>query len=1055
AWEGRRTSQAKRWVEAGITAARAANATDRLARLLSLGATIANLGGEHERARAYSQEAAILRPTAEPDEDPVAPGGRIVTALTGDLRAAGPAELRFTHEYEVIANAFEPLLTWDSRGAMVPLLAVAWETYESGREFVFTLRDGVWMHDGSEMAADSVKFSFERAARESGRSLPAAIAAIKGVDAFVEGTADDIAGVDAISRYELRIRLTEPLPIYPALLTDPRTSIATNAVDGLALTAGTGPFVIRSIEQHSALLERNESYWGDAPLVDAIEFRVVPRSSDRAAGVRSGEYDLVGGLEPDDLDALLQTRPVRTSFVEAPIKSTNFLLFNASSAVAKAPGFARALTGVVRVHDLVRGTLGRFAQPAEGLLPPGILGHDPGRRRATLAVADAAQILAYAGLGKQVRLRASISPSVQSRYGPMLDALFAEWAPLGIEVSVETSTLADHVRSFEEATDLDFTLQEWEADYDDPDTFTYALFHSQGGYFARYYSSPELDQLIDQARAEPRAVTREGIYRRIEEHLLDTGLFLPLFHRVDYRVASASVRRLSLESAPPFVGYSRIGKTAAATSSTARPGRVTLHIPLPSDFDSIDPREVTSVAAIEPSLAVFETLVRPNAEAHVVPWLASDFRLEDRGRRYAFRLRDDVRFHDGRRLTARDVRFSFERLLRSKGDYDQLLFPVKGAELYAAGRAAELEGFHIRSASEFEIELERPLSILPALLTCGAAAIVPEGTTRASGTWQSGCVGTGPFRVAYAGSSGRLELEANPYYWRRGYPRSERLAFTAENDSSARAAAFREGRYSVGWLLARADEDALLHEPEIAARGLRVPEIATTMLVLNAKKGPLADELTRRRFASALEVEAFVRRVEGPGAVTAHSLIPPGLLGHDPQTAAEVQTLFEEASAPVKLTVSLTPPLRTAWGSEFVRWLADRGFKARIVTETYAEHEEAVGAGAVDVAATGWNFDYPDADSIVYGALHSSGRFGREFVASAEIDRLADLGRTETDPEARRAIYREVEQIVARRAHAIPLYYQRRWFFPGPAVDGVELNLFQPYLSYEKLFVRE
>jgi ABC-type transport system substrate-binding protein len=224
--------------------------------------------------------------------------------------------------------------------------------------------------------------------------------------------------------------------------------------------------------------------------------------------------------------------------------------------------------------------------------------------------------------------------------------------------------------------------------------------------------------------------------------------------------------------------------------------------------------------------------------------------------------------------------------------------------------------------------------------------------------------------------------------------------------------------------------------------------------VLNSTRGPLSDETTRRQLASALDVEAFVRRVEGPGVVPAHGLIPPGLLGHEPPSS-EVRTVYEAPSGRVDLTVSLTPPLRTAWGADLVEWLGERGFRVRIVNDTYAEHEAAVAAGAVDVTATGWNFDYPDADSIVYGALHSSGRYGREFVSSAEIDRLAEFGRTETDPEARRAIYREVEEIVARRAHAVPLYHARRWFFARPELQGVELNLFQPYLSYEKLFARE
>lgn len=1054
AWEGRRTEQARRWVEAGLVAARAASATEPLARLLALGATIANLGGEHERARAYLEEAAALGPA--PDRvDEVPRGGRLGVALVSELRACHPAEARFVHEFEVLANAFEPLLTWDTRGGLEPLLAEAWEAAPDGREFLFTLRDGVRFHDGRTLTADEVRASFERATRLVRHALPAALAAVAGAERFADGAAERIEGLEVVSERQLRIRLEDPLPIYPALLTDIRAAVACEPAAGDEYPSGTGPFVLRKFETGGALLERNDDYWREPARLDALEFHVVPQSAERAAGVRAGEIDVAGGFEPADLDALLSVRPARTSFVEAARKSTCFVLFNQSRPISNAPGAARALTEVVRVHDLVRGTLGRFAHPAEGLLPPGILGHDPARRREPLAREAAAEALRQSGIAMPVALRASISPVVQARFGAVLEALFGEWAELGVTVSVETPTLAAHTASWEAAADFDFTLQEWEADYDDPDNFTYALFHSKGGLFRDFYCSPELDRLIEQARGESKPATREGLYRKIEEHLLATGLFLPLYHGVEYRVASAPVRRMTLEGAPPFVSYARMGKVEpAGADAVARPGRVAIHVPVPSDFSSIDPCAVSSVGAIEASLTVFETLVRPNAHAQIVPWLAADFRLEARGRRYWFALRDDVHFHDGRRLTVRDVRYSFERLLRSGGDYDQLLLPIRGAKAFRDGEANEIDGFRILSSSEFALDLDRPLSILPALLTCGPTAIVPEGTETASGTWRTGCAGTGPFRVVRAVASGHVELEANPQYWRPGLPRTERLSFTGENESSARRAGFEAGRFSIGWMMARADEQALLHDAEHAGHGLRIPEIATTVLLLNATRGPLADEATRHRLIAAFDRDAFVRQVEGQDALVAHGLIPPGLLGHEPHAITHPPAADGQATLPVELAITMTPPLRTAWGTELLRWLARLGIRAKIVNETYAEYEEAVGDGTVDVVAVGWNFDYPDADSIVHGAMHSSGRYGSRFVANAEIDRLCEYGRAETDPDARHATYREIEEVVARHAHVIPLYHARRWCFTRAGLDGVELNLFQPYLSYEKLFVR-
>src|SRR4029079_1865270 len=94
-----------------------------------------------------------------------------------------------------------------------------------------------------------------------------------------------------------------------------------------------------------------------------------------------GKYDVVRELQPQDLEIILRER--QTTFAEAPSKNVFFLLWNQSS-----PFFAlrQALTSVIRTQDLVRSALGRLGQPANGLLPPGILGHDPGRRRYPVSI---------------------------------------------------------------------------------------------------------------------------------------------------------------------------------------------------------------------------------------------------------------------------------------------------------------------------------------------------------------------------------------------------------------------------------------------------------------------------------------------------------------------------------------------------------------------------------------------------------------------------------------------------------------------------------------------
>jgi ABC-type transport system substrate-binding protein len=191
-------------------------------------------------------------------------------------------------------------------------------------------------------------------------------------------------------------------------------------------------------------------------------------------------------------------------------------------------------------------------------------------------------------------------------------------------------------------------------------------------------------------------------------------------------------------------------------------------MPLAGHTNSLDPSEASTSVHASVLPGIFETLTREAEGARIVPWLAAEFHAEQGGTKFRFRLREDVRFHDGRRVTARDVRFSFEHLLQNPDAAVRRIFsPIRGARELIQGEASDLRGLHIESALEFTIELDQPISFFPALLAFAPASIVPEGSETFDGNWQTGCAGTGPFRVVRFDPARRVELEANPLYWRK------------------------------------------------------------------------------------------------------------------------------------------------------------------------------------------------------------------------------------------------------------------------------------------------
>src|SRR5262249_53408241 len=285
AWQARRVEDARRWVERGLESAREGDPGHR-ARFLSLAATLANLRGEYAKAEAYQAEIETLAPRPKGSEETVERGGTLVVAVANPIAATEPGLYQTNEEQEALANVFESLVTTDPQGHPMPALCEKWTLDAEGAVRLF-LRPGVVFSDGTPLNAAAVKASLERSIRLSRDQLPAALAAIRGASAFAAAPGESLEAITAVGEREVGIRLADPLPIFPSLLTDPRTAIARESGSGAPV--GTGPFRVVQHSPELLVLEPNPHSAKEPARVDRIEFRVALSASAIAQGLRSGE----------------------------------------------------------------------------------------------------------------------------------------------------------------------------------------------------------------------------------------------------------------------------------------------------------------------------------------------------------------------------------------------------------------------------------------------------------------------------------------------------------------------------------------------------------------------------------------------------------------------------------------------------------------------------------------------------------------------------------------------------------------------------------------------
>jgi ABC-type transport system substrate-binding protein len=210
----------------------------------------------------------------------------------------------------------------------------------------------------------------------------------------------------------------------------------------------------------------------------------------------------------------------------------------------------------------------------------------------------------------------------------------------------------------------------------------------------------------------------------------------------------------------------------------------------------------------------------------------------------------------------------------------------------------------------------------------------------------------------------------------------------------------------------------------------------------------------------AVDVSKLVRQTLGRLALPAHGWLPPGLLGHDPTPASRAgsrPSAGPEGSPPsIELTAAVHPLYFGRYAAlyrDLEAALGQQGVTIRNVTGTMDEWREATNKGTVDFVVGRWGADYPDADSMVY-VLHSEGGYLGRVCGTVEIDRLVERARAEAAPAARHALYREVEEIIAREALLIPIFHEQAYRFARPEVEGLSVSFGYQVVTYEDLRIR-
>jgi peptide/nickel transport system substrate-binding protein len=420
--------------------------------------------------------------------------------------------------FQVLENVYDTLVQPAEDLSMEPALAESWEISDDNLTWTFTLRDGVTFHNGRELVADDVVYSFERIIAE-------------GLNGWRFAAVDSMSAPDDST---VVITLTQPSPnllvsiagfkgmaIVPREIVEDGT-ISTNPV-------GTGPFrfVSRSPDE-GIILEKNPDYLRadeGLPMLDGIQFVQIPDAGTKLTALRTGEVHWIDTVPPQDIASLGSEDGITVGRV--PGGDYHYFALNQGREPFDDVRVRQAIASAINRDEIAEAAQFGAATANQTAIPASnaawYFDYAPYGSGDT---GSAQELLAAAGVSDL-----TIDFLVSSDFPETVtqaQVIAAQLSAIGVTVEitdVDFSTWLDMQGNGE----FDAFMLSWIGNID-PDDFYYAQHHSGGGFNFQGYSNPEVDSLLDAARVETDQAARKALYDDAAKIIVDEASYIYLYN---------------------------------------------------------------------------------------------------------------------------------------------------------------------------------------------------------------------------------------------------------------------------------------------------------------------------------------------------------------------------------------------------------------------------------------------------------------------------------------------------------------------------------------------
>ncbi|OGO18480.1 MAG: ABC transporter substrate-binding protein [Chloroflexi bacterium RBG_16_50_11] len=486
------------------------------------------------------------------------------------------------------------------------------------------------------------------------------------------------------------------------------------------------------------------------------------------------------------------------------------------------------------------------------------------------------------------------------------------------------------------------------------------------------------------------------------------------------------------------------------------------------DPTTLDPALSADANSHEYVIQIFSGLVKLDDNLEPAPDIAKAWEISQDNLTFTFHLREDVVFHDGRKVTAADFKYSWERACNpATGSFvaGTYLGDIVGVSEVLAGRAAKISGIEVINDYTLRVTIDAPKSYFLSKLTYPTAMVVDKNNVAEGTNWWRKPNGTGPFKLKEWQQNSSLVLERNNNY----YGEIASLEFVDfQLYSGVPMDLYESGEIDVvgvsAYYIDRITDTAGPFYNQLRES----PQLSFSWIGFNTNEPPFDDVNVREAFTMAVDRDKIIELTLRNLVQRADGILPPGIpgyneelvgLGFDADKAKEFIAASKYGSVanlpPITLTTSgYGGALSQVLEGIIVQWRENLGVEVKVrqlEPERYVYYLKEEKDNMFDM---GWIADYPHPQNFLDVLFHTGADSNFAEYSNPALDALLEQAGIEPDTVKSLAMYRQAEQMLVDDAAVLSLWFGRNYILVKPYVEGYELNA-MGYVMLNKVKIKE